>query len=67
MGFRAACRPVSLSNYIAFDVFFFSGFMLMPSFYAHLYDLRQFARASKELKKSLDVLGPRLERRSSEK
>ena len=36
MGFRAASRQVSLSNYIAFDVFFFSGFMFVPSFYAHL-------------------------------
>ena len=36
MGFRAASRPVSLSNYIAFYVFFFFGFMFMPSFYAHL-------------------------------
>ena len=33
MGFRAACRSVSLSNYIAFDVFFLSGFMFMPSFF----------------------------------
>ena len=35
-GFRTASRPVSLSNYSAFDVFFFSGFMFMPSFYANL-------------------------------
>ena len=34
MGFRAASRPVSLSNFIAFYVFSF--FMFMPSFYAHL-------------------------------
>ena len=36
MGFRAASRPVSLSKYIAFDGLFFSGFMFMPSFFAHL-------------------------------
>ena len=35
IGFRAAFRPVSVSNYIAFDVFS-SGFMFMTSFYAHL-------------------------------
>ena len=30
MGFRATSRPISLNNYIAFDVFS-SGFMFMPS------------------------------------
>ena len=30
MGFRATSRPISLTNYIAFDVFS-SGFMFMPS------------------------------------
>ena len=34
MGFGAASRPVSLSNFIAFYVFSF--FMFMPSFYARL-------------------------------
>ena len=53
MGFQAASRPVSLSNYIAFDVcLFFSGFMSMPSFYVHLLELRQFIRPSKELQAS---------------
>ena len=37
MGFRAASRLVSLSNYIAVNVFFFfCGFVFMPSFFAHL-------------------------------
>ena len=37
MGFRAASRPVSLSNYIAFDVFFFR-------FHVYAIILRTFVR-----------------------
>ena len=67
---RAASRPVSLSNYITFDVCFFSGFMKSSIIYA--VTLRTVIRFETmiwpitELKKSLDIFLLWLERKHSE-
>ena len=67
---RAASQPVSLSNYITFDVCFFSGFMKSSIIYA--VTLRTVIRFETmiwpitELKKSLDIFLLWLERKHSE-
>ena len=67
---RAASRPVSLSNYITFDVCFFSGFMKSSIIYA--VTLRTVIRFETmiwpitELKKSVDIFLLWLERKHSE-
>ena len=70
MSFRAASRPVSLSNYITFDVFFFlvswSRALFMPSFYTHFIRFETMIWPSIELKKSLDIFWPRLKRKRYE-
>ena len=62
MGFRAASRPVSLNNYIAFDVFLVL-FQVYAVILRTFVRLRQFIWPSKELKKSLDIFWPQLEKK----
>ena len=63
MGFRAASRPVSLNNYIAFDVFLVL-FQVYTVILHTFVRLKQFIWPSKELKKSLDIFWPQLEKNS---
>ena len=76
MCFLPASPPVSLSDYIAHDVFFFiiiiliSGFMKSGIVYAVILRtsvrFRTMISPSTELKKSLDIFWPWLQRKRSE-